>query len=74
MIFLTAICIALVCALVAEKYFNAQREREHAKEREKLLQHIQAPQLAVLPEMEPAPFVAPDDDEGFWQAVEERTS
>ena len=57
MIFLAAICLALVAVLLCEKRQNSQREREWSLERGALLQRIQAPEVAI------ADYVAPVGDE-----------
>lgn len=74
MILLTIIALAAIAALVYEKHQTTIREREWSKERASLLNRIQAPEIAVLPELETTPYVAPEDDEGFWAAAEERSS
>ena len=48
------------------------REKEWALERAALLNRIQAPEIATLPDLEPVSYVAPDDDRGFWEAREGR--
>jgi len=54
-----------------EQRWQVERDRWRA-EREKLLDRIQAPEVAVVAEQQPTQYVAPDDDEGYWQATEER--
>lgn len=76
MLELTVIC-ALLIALVAFLLIDRRSERrEHAAERQTLLQRIQAPEAAVrqhefatpAPDPEPVPF---EDDEAFHATREE---
>lgn len=71
----------IVAALLVFLYVQARQHSKQIKllmdraelERNGLLNRIQAPELAALPENpESAPYVAPDDDKGYWAAQEER--
>lgn len=75
------VLLAIVACLLAFLYLQARRHDKQINllmdraqlERDGLLNRIQAPELAVLPENpEPAPFIAPDDDAGYWAAQEDR--
>lgn len=61
---------------LAALIFAYVRERDHAKERDTLLNRIQAPQTAVAQSMpDPTPeakFVVPDDDQDFWTVYDDR--
>lgn len=74
MIFLALVALAAIAALAYEKHQTTVREREWTAERATLLNRIQAPEIAVLPEQQMTPYVAPEDDQGYWDAVEERVS
>jgi hypothetical protein len=50
----------------------AQERESWRQERNELLNRIQAPELGVLPTQQTVPYVAPEDDQGYWDAVEER--
>jgi hypothetical protein len=74
---MTYIAIALALALIVQQWQHHRHRMEWERvmrlERMNLLNRIQAPELAVLPENpEPAPYVAPDDDAGYWAAQEDR--
>jgi Zn-dependent protease with chaperone function len=76
---LALVCIGLLLALVVQQWQHHRHrlewERVMRLERIALLQRIQAPELAVLPDdAEPASYVAPDDDKAYWDALEERDS
>lgn len=76
MTYLAIICALLVGALIAQgiRHDRETEAREDAwrAERSQLLNRIQAPEIAVVPEGEPVAYVAPDDDEGYWAYAEER--
>lgn len=72
---------AIVAALLVFLYAQARRHDKqinllmdrHALREDGLLNRIQAPELAVLPDNIEAPqYVAPEDDKGYWDAQEER--
>lgn len=70
MTYLLAISIVVNFATVAA---FLKRDSRHDADRTRLLDRIQAPQAAAdkatVPEpAEGPPYVAPDDDEGFWRA------
>lgn len=74
---MTYVAIALAIALIVQQVLHARERREREQvtrlERTALLQRIQAPELAVLPENpESAPYVPPDDDAAHWAMVEDR--
>jgi hypothetical protein len=73
--------VIVIVALLADRWLMQRQHSKHRMEWEQafrlertaLLQRIQAPEIAVLPENpESAPYVAPDDDEAFWAAQEDR--
>lgn len=74
MIPFTLTCLALIAYCAYREWGFTRERREWRSEREKLLDRIQAPELAALPALEPVAYVAPDDDEGWWAAQEERES
>lgn len=77
MLYLTAICIALVAALVFVLWTGARERREAAAERAELLQRIQAPDVAVdehvkasRPDRRRPRPIAADDDKRYAAARE----
>jgi hypothetical protein len=70
--FIAFIAIALVGLCILREIIWRDERQNWRNERIELLQRIQAPQMAVVAEQEPTAYVAPDDDEGYWQAVAER--
>lgn len=73
---LTIICIALIafCAYREWSHSKDRREREQAWRLHEtgLLNRIQAPEVAALPEVESTAYVPPEDDDAYWQAESER--
>jgi hypothetical protein len=73
-IFLVALSVVFVAALLAQQWLIAQEREEWTAERQKLLDRIQAPERVVIGEFEPSSltqYVAPDDDAAFWEAKRE---
>jgi len=63
---------ALVGFCILREVQWRQERSELFVQLEKLLNRIQAPQMAVVADQEPTGYVAPDDDEGYWESVAER--
>lgn len=69
MLYLTAVCIALIAALVYVLWAGGRERREAAAERAELYQRIQAPDVAVTEAVKesrpdrrrPRPIAADDD-------------
>lgn len=75
---LAVIAVGAIAALAYSLYTGTQREREWAAERRLLLIRIQTPELApTLAAPEPSGeklYVAPGDDEGHAEYMEQRSA